>query len=344
MSRTRRHFVALSAASLCAAACSRRAGFPSSPRFADPDRLTQGARALNVRARPGVMDLGVMDIDHQRVWYADDLGHYPLASLAKLLTAGCALSQLDEGKLRLNERLRIERDDLSPPTSRVNAQFAAGGERPLDLPLADLLGLSIQHDDNTAGDAVLRRVGGPGAVSAWLTVKGLEGLRLDRYDRQRIPEIFGLAEFRPEWRDEHAFALALETIPPAIRQQAMDRYLADSRDTATVPGIIGFLDKLAIGELLGADSTRFLLALMTNRTATARGLAAGLPPGSTLASAGASTDTSLGFTPADNEVGIATLPGGRRLAIAIFLVGSTATAAGRARLMADTGRLLASAS
>ena len=43
------------------------------------------------------------------------------------------------------------------------------------------------------------------------------------------------------------------------------------------------------------------------------------------------------------QAGIATLPGGRRLAMAVFLVGSTATSVARARLMADAGRLLASA-
>jgi beta-lactamase class A len=343
MRSTRRHFVALSAASLCAAACSRRQASGGVPRFADPARLTQGARALNARARPGVMDIGVMDLDHDRAWYADDMGHYPLGSLTKLLTSACALSQVDEGKLHLNERLRIGRANLSPPPSRVSAVFAREGA-PVDLPLADLIGLSIQHDDNTAADVMLQRVGGPAVVTAWLKSKGLQGLRLDRYGRQRIPEMFGLGDFRPEWNDEREFAHALETIPPAIREEAMDRYLADSRDTATVPGMISLLDKLASGQLLGADSTRFLLALMTNRPETSRGLAAGLLPGSTLAVVGSSSHTSLGFTPADNQAGIATLPGGRRLAMVVFLVGSTATAAGRARLMADAGRLLASAS
>ncbi|HEY2051918.1 MAG TPA: serine hydrolase [Caulobacteraceae bacterium] len=342
MSATRRHFVALSAASLCAAACSRRQGPGAAPRFADPDRLARGGRALNARARPGVMDIGVMDIDHRRAWYADDLGHYPLNGLSKLLIAACALSQVDNRKLRLNERLRIDRRDLSPPPSRMNRLFARD-DRPLEMPLADLIGLSIQEDDNTAADVVLERLGGPAAATAWLQAKGLEGVRLDSYNRQRIPDMFGLEEFRPEWSEERDFAQALERIPPAMREAAMDRYLADSRDTATVQGIVGLLDKLAIGQLLSADSTRFLLALMTNRTDASRGLAAGLPPGSTLAFAGSSSHTSLGITPVDNQAGIATLPGGRRLAMVVFLVGSTATSVGRARLMADAGRLLASA-
>lgn len=343
MGLTRRHLVASSAASLCAAACSRRQASDGVPRFADPARLTQGGRALNARARPGVMDIGVMDVDQHRAWYADDTGNFPLGSLTRLLTAACALSQVDEGKLRLNERLRIDRADLSPPPSRVNAAFAREGG-PVDLPLADLIGLAIQHEDNTASDALMLRVGGPGAVTAWLRTKGLAGLRLDRYSRQRIPELFGLGDFRPEWNDEREFARALESIPPAMREEAMDRALADSRDTATVPGMIALLDKLASGQLLGVDSSRFLLALMTNRPEASRGLAAGLPAGSTIAVVGSSSHTSLGFTPTDNQAAIATLPSGRRLAMVVFLVGSTATASGRAQLMADAGRLLASAS
>jgi beta-lactamase class A len=341
MRHTRRHFVASSAASLCAAACSRPAA-RAVPKFADPARLTEGARALNARARPGLMNMGVMDLDNGRVWYADERGQYPLASLANLLTAACGLSQVDESKLRLNERLRIARDDLCPPPSLVNAQFAHE-TAPLDVPLADLIALAIQHDDSTASDSVLRGVGGPGAVTSWLEAKGLEGLRLDSYCRQRIPEMFGLENFRPEWTDERGFARALEAIPPAEREEAMDRYLADSRDTATVPGMIRFLDKLAAGQLLSGDSTRFLISLMSDRPEASRGLSAGLPPGSTFASAGSASHTSLGLTPVDNRAGIATLPDGRRLAMAVFLVGSTATATQRARLMADASRLLATA-
>ncbi|MBV8682045.1 MAG: serine hydrolase, partial [Caulobacteraceae bacterium] len=290
MRLNRRHFVASSAASLWTAACTRQQTMHAPPTFADPGRLSQGARALNVRARPGLMNMGVMDLDQERVWYADDLGHYPLASLANLLTATCALSQIDGQKMRLNERLRIDRDGLSPPPSRVNEQFARDGG-PLDLPLADLIGLAIQHDDNTAADAVLKRVGGPTAVTAWLGEKGFKGLRLDSYARQRIPEMFGLGDFRAEWADERGFAHALEGIEPAMREEAMDRYLADSRDTATVPGMIDFLDALATGKMLSGDSTRFLLALMTDRPDAARGLAQGLPAGSTFSSAGSSSHT-----------------------------------------------------
>ena len=342
MRHTRRHFVASSAASLCAAACSRRPAARPVPKFADPSRLTEGWRVLNLRARPGLMNMGVMDLNQGRVWYADDKGNYPLGSLGNLLTAACGLSQVDEGKLRLNEKLQVARDDLAPPPGLVNAQFVHE-TAPLNAPVADLIALAIQHDDNTAADSVLRRIGGPGAVTSWLKARGLEGLRLDSYSRQRIPEIFGLGGFRPEWADESGFARALEGIPPAEREEAMDRYLADSRDTATVPGMIGFLDKLASGQLLSGDSTRFLMALMSDRSETSRDLIAGLAPGSTFASAGYSSHTSLGLTPADNRAGIATLPDGRRLAMAVFLVGSTATATQRAQLMADAARLLATA-
>jgi beta-lactamase class A len=288
------------------------------------------------------MNMGVMDLGQGRAWYADDMGHYPLGSLANLLTAACCLSQVDEGKLRLNERLRVARDDLCPPPSRVNGQFVHE-TAPLDVPVADLIALAIQQDDNTAADSVLRRVGSPAAVTSWLKAKGLEGLRLDSYCRQRIPEMFGLGGFRPEWADESGFARALDAIPPAEREEAMDRYLADSRDTATVAGVIGFLDKLASGQLLSGDSTRFLMALMTDRPEASHGLVGGLPAGSAFASAGMASPTSLGLTPVDNRAGVATLPDGRRLAMTVFLVGSTATAIQRARLMADAGRLLATA-
>jgi beta-lactamase class A len=310
----------------------------------DAAQLSQSARRLSARAAPGLLNLGVMDIGQGRVWRLDEAGHYPLAGLSKLPAAAAALALADAGRLRLNQRVRLTAQDAGPPPSRLNRLVAGSpGGAGIETPLADLLGLSIQHDDSTAGDAVLRLAGGPGAVTDWLRARGVEGVRIDRYDRAWIPQMVGLGDFLPTWSAPAAFAEAIESVSAARRQSAMDDYLADPRDTATALGMLSLLGRLAAGTLISAESTRFLTALMRTRARADEGLAEGLPAGAALAAMGATTPTSVGFTPADNAAGFAVMPDGRRLAMAVFIAGSTATAAARRRLTADAARLLCAA-
>jgi beta-lactamase class A len=341
MSLSRRNLVAFSAACVCAAGCAPRLRPAAARLRLDAAQLSRGSRALGARARPALLDLGVMEIGSGRVWYGDETGQYPLAGVSKLPTVAAVLALVDTGRLRLNQRVSLTQDDLSPPGASGTVVLRPPPASALEIPLADLVGLAIQRNDSTASDAILRLAGGPRAVTDWLAARGVQGVRVDRYDREWICDMLALGAFRPAWSRPAAFAEAVEGVSPAVRQSAMEAYLGDPRDTATAPGIVGLLERLEAGTLLGADSTRFLLALMGTRATGGRGFAAGLPAGAALAGVAGSTPTSLGFTAADNEIGLARLPDGRRLAIAVFVAGSTATANARGRLLADAARLVA---
>jgi beta-lactamase class A len=230
--------------------------------------------------------------------------------------------------------------DLGPPPSRINRLFQGA---PLSLPAADLIVLTARDGDNTAVDALMRRLGGPAALSAWLAGHGLGDLRVDRYERELQTQVIGLGDYRPEWALPAAWSAAEDAAPAGAREAALAAYLADPRDTATVPTLTRFLTLLAGGGLISVAATAFLLRVMTAPKGAASGLAAGLPPGAAVAhKAGAST-TSLGLTPAANDIGLVTLADGRRFAIAVLLAGSNATAAQRGALIADAARLAVAA-
>lgn len=328
-------------ASLLAAGCSSGRTFRADKGALNPRQLDDGLPRLAVEARPGILDVGVAELGTSAVWFADQMGRYPLAGTAKLPIAAWALAEVDAGRLRLNEKLRIGPDDLSPPPSRINDEVLRT-RRDLFLPVADLVGLSIQHDDATASDTLMRRVGGPAAVTAWLEAKGIHGMRIDRYDRDRLSDMLGIGPFRREWARPEAWEAARDARAPAVRQAAMDAYLADSRDTSTSPAAVTLLAKLAGDALVSVNSTAFLLRLMTDGE-TGGGLEGGLPKGASVARVAAATPTEVGFTAADDELAVVTLAGGTRLAVAIFLAGSTATAKQRADLFGRIGALLARA-
>ena len=67
-------------------------------------------------------------------------------------------------------------------------------------------------------------------------------------------------------------------------------------------------------------------------------LAAVLPAGARIWQAAGSNRPELGLTPESHAVALIELKDGRRIAMAVFLSGSTASAAAREAIIAETGR------
>jgi beta-lactamase class A len=324
---------------LSAAGCAPRAEVPPKSESLDVRQLADGLPPLADRARPGLLNLAVMEIGGGAPFVADAAGLYPLAGLAKLPIAAATLAVVDAGRLRLNTRIELAAADLAPPPSRINDEvLKRQGTGGLALRLADLVALAIQQDDSTASDILMGLLGGPAPVNAWVQAKGVTGLRVDRSERDRLCDLFATGPFKPGWASPEAWASAREVADPSVRQGAMDAYLADPRDTTTAPAALDFLNRLASGALLLPDSSQFLLDLMTG-SAPASALAAGLPADAVVAHKADATPTALGFTAAAGEMAIVTFAGGARLAVAAFLAGSTATAPDRAGLFGALGRL-----
>jgi beta-lactamase class A len=299
--------------------------------------LDKGFPALADRARPGVFALGAMSLETTKTWYWNTDRAFPLAGAAALPIAAAALSEVDAGRLSLGERVRLGPMELSPPPSLLNQKWPSPvADHVLSAPVEALIKLAL-CGDNTAQDVLMGRIGGPGAVTAWLQQQGVTEMRIDRYQRQLLSDQCALPSFRPEWKDSAAFFAARDQIGPPLREVALNAYAADHRDTATAEGALDFLSKLANGELISQASVARLLAWMS--AAGGGYLRRGLPKDVFVASASGTSPTDLGVTPAMSELAIAAFPGGRRYALAAFLVASTGSAVDRDGLFRDAARL-----
>ncbi len=338
----RRRTLALGAAAALAG-CVRPLMTPSHARPVDRARMAQGFPALARRALPGVLGLAVSAIDDgQRGWSSDQLRTWPLAGAAAAPIAATALAQIDAGELSLTQPVGIAADDLSPPPSLIDQRWPDPPQGHAEtIPLQSLFDLALRQGDDTAIDLLLKAVGGPGAVTAFLEARQVTGLTVDRYQREIIVALSGMPTFRPAWKTPAAFDAAHDAIPAPARRAAMRAFIADARDSATAPAALGFLDSLVGGELVSPASTARLLGWM-QRTPGSR-LRPGLPASVRLAVAVGATPTDLGETAATTELAVATWPDGYRYALAAFLVGSTADAAARGALFADAARLVAAA-
>jgi beta-lactamase class A len=87
---------------------------------------------------------------------------------------------------------------------------------------------------------------------------------------------------------------------------------------------VQLLERLVNDPPISSAANAFLLKTMTDSQTGAGRLRAGLPPGTVLAHKTGSSGTHRGITAATNDVGLVTLPDGRRLAIAVFVTDSRA--------------------
>jgi beta-lactamase class A len=342
MDPARRRLMICLGASL--AGCARRPAAALAPLTLDRARLDRAFPALAARARPAFLNAGVLIPATGQNWVWDLTARMPLQNVFVAPLAAAALAEVDAGRLRLNERIRLTADDLSPPYGPIDAVWPSPPlTHVMDLPAVDLIALAVQRNDDTAADTIMKRIGGPGAVTNWLRAKGVDGMSIDRYDRELQPAIAGMPPFQPEWKDRAAWMAARDAVPAGAREAAINAYLADPRDTATVSSALEFLRRLTTGSLLSPASTRLLLRLMTQSDTGAHRLRAGLPPGASLAHKAGAAPTDLGLTPAVNDIGVVTLADGRKMVLAAFLAGSSATETERDRLIADAARILCAA-
>ena len=278
-----------------------------------PAALDSDLAATAAAARPGRLGAAVEDVATGRVWAVAGDERFAMQSVFKLPLAIALLSKVDKKELSLQRRLVLRAADMRPGSGPIDR---LGGGRSRIFTVGALLEAMLVDSDNSAAEGLLPLAGGPAGVTGFLRLHGLAGIRIDRG----------------------------EPPPPGPRRAAGPLPDPDDpRDTATPRAAIRLLDALAKGRLLSKASTTTVLGLMErSRTGVAR-LKAGLPPGSRIAHKTGSSGTSHGVNLATNDIGIVTLPSGRKLLVAAFLKGSTAGPEQREAVLAAVARAAVSA-
>jgi beta-lactamase class A len=169
--------------------------------------------------------------------HGDD--RFPLASVCKLPIAMHILAMVDKGKLSRSAPIEVIRRDVTTEVSEVGERWPKQRRFPLD----ELLRLMVAKSDNTAVETLYRIGGGAAAIAARLQGWNLDGIRIDRSERQCN-------------RDA---------------AKSMRLFIADPRDTGTPDGTAQLLKRVFRGELLSASSTaRIVEILKATSTGPAR--------------------------------------------------------------------------
>jgi len=210
-----------------------------------------------------------------------------MASTSKVAVAATFLAGVDEGKFSLTSEYPL----LIPVRSKKFSSERAPVKNGNFVPAYELISLMISKSCNSCTDALLKVVGGPKAVNAWMREKAeIEEFELSR-DIATLVRDDG--EFDPvEW--------------------------IDPRDSATPRAMGTLLTGLYQGKWLSAQSRDVLMAAMEKTTTGRRRMNAALPVAASLAH---KTGT-LSRTASD--IGIFRLADGRAVAAAIYVTGQSA--------------------
>jgi len=260
---------------------------------------------------------------------------FPLASVCKLPIAIHMLALVDEGKFGLQQEIEVLPRDVVSSVSNIARRWP--GQR--RFPLSEMIELMITRSDNTAVETLFR-IGGEGpAMTARFREWKIEGVRVNRSERQCGLDLSGVDPHPPpdQWTDALITALIAKTTPES-RYRATLRYLTDPRDTGTPNGTVQLLARLFRGELVSKTSTARLIEILKGTTTSPTRLKGLLPAGTVVAHKTGSTGVVKGLTAATNDSGIIFLPDGDQLAISVYVKASTRADATRDRVIARIAR------
>ena len=263
----------------------------------------------------GTVGIAIRSID--KGWSVEANGGVllPQQSVSKLWVAMAVLDYRDAGRLTLDDPVTVTREDLTLFHQPIAAMVRGDGYK---TTVGELLQRALTMSDNTANDRLLRFIGGPETVRAFIRRKALGDIRFGPGERLLQSKTAGL-EWRPEFAFGSAFSRARASLPVAVRAQAYEKYVTDPPDGAAPIAIAGALARLKQGALLSVESTRYLIATMES-SRTGRMRLRGAVPGDW--SFGHKTGTGqdlAGRTAGYNDVGILIAPDGRSYTVAVMI-------------------------
>ncbi len=220
---------------------------PRAPQTYQPVARSPLAQRVSELANGAGGRIGVAAMDLSTGETVSVLGdqRFPLASTSKIAIAATFLEGVEQGRWRLDQRFPLLHAKASKAFSSSIAPVGEGQS----LPAVDLIEQMITRSSNPATDALLRVVGGPKAVTAWVRRAGLRDFSIDR-------DIATLV------RDDGEFNPAQHI---------------DTRDSATPKAMVQLLGGIYQGRLVSADSRRVILGAMSRTVTGSSGAGSGLP-------------------------------------------------------------------
>jgi len=248
----------------------------------------------------GTVSLSLVHIESGKTISINGKSQLPLYSVFKLPLAIAVLKDVEENRLRLDQKVHVTPEEIVPGAPENTALW----KNPIDVTISQLIEYSISRSDNTSTDKLLQLIGGPPKVTELMRSLGLQNLDIHstvaEYVKTRQNPNIGSAE--------DLATLLVKLHQGTILQPAQTNLL------------LGFMQRANTG-------LRRLRGDLPAGTVVADKTGSG--------EKGAATKVAK----ATNDVGIVTLPSGRgHLAMAVLVSESKLPDAAQEKLIAELAR------
>jgi len=244
--------------------------------------------------------IGVAGYDDNsgRAWQYREDERFPMCSTFKALAVAALLARVDAGDEQLERVVTFEEGDLVSYSPVTKKHVGEGG-----MTLAELCEATLATSDNTAANLILKSVGGPASLTAFVRATGDTVTRLDRWETELN-----------------------ESLP------------GDVRDTTTPAAMAKTLKKLLLGDVLSEPSRRQLTDWLKGNLVADALLRASLPEGWVIADrSGAGGHGTRGI------VAMIWPPASNPVAVAIYITETEASFNERNKAIAEIGTAIVKA-
>ncbi|SHE69862.1 class A beta-lactamase, subclass A2 [Pedobacter caeni] len=254
----------------------------SSALFAQTNPLQQKLDSI-VRTKKADVGFSVLYLENQKVVSVNGDKHYPMQSVYKFHLALAVLNQVDQGKFSIDQKILVKPSDLLQDTwSPIRDKYPNGN---VELPLSEILKYTVSESDNNGCDILFRLIGGTGKAHQFIKKQGIKEISITGTEEEMHKD--DQVQFR-NW-----------TTPKAANQ---------------------LLKKFWEGKVLKKATGDFLMKIM-EETVTGPGKIKGLLPQGTVVAhkTGNSGVNKAGIISGSNDIGIVTLPNGKKMLISAFV-------------------------
>ncbi|WCT14642.1 class A beta-lactamase, subclass A2 [Mucilaginibacter jinjuensis] len=227
--------------------------------------------------------------------------HFPMQSVMKYPIAITVLHEIDKGHFKIDQLIHIDKADYFDTYSPLKDKHPEGN---FDISIRELLSYMVSLSDNVACDVLLKTLGGPNKVTAYMHSIGIKNIAVVASEYQMA--------------------------------QAWDVQFTNWVQPSE---IIHLLKVSFKSDFLSPASHAYLWKIL-QETSTGPKQIKGLLPAGTIVyhKTGRSGTNEQGISAATNDIGIITLPNGNHLAIAIFVCNSPADMATRESVIAHIAK------
>ena len=230
--------------------------------------------------------------------------HFPMQSVFKFHIALTVLSQIDKGKLALDQKIKIDKKDLLPNLySPIRDDYPNG----TTLTISKILEYTVSKSDNVGCEILLRLIGGAKVVEDYFVKNNFKDVSIKVNEEEQ----------QSDWK----LQFLNWTTPKAANKILASFYYNKEK-------------------LLSEKSYNFIWKVMKETETGEKRLKGQLPDNIIVAhKTGSSGTNKEGLTAAVNDIGIVFLPKGEHFFISVFVTNSKENAETNEKIIADISKV-----